>query len=190
MERMAVTSFIMIGKETTRITNAALDSLPNPIQRMNKGASDIFGAVCTMITNGITIFSMSFTFAIIYPSAKPIAAPITDPTKISFKLKASFLFGSWLYLIIYNAKYGTYIPTLSWKIKIRLISPFMVILVKKYRGQSLELGLIWTPMRILTSIWLIVYWMKHDQTATVPKYRLQVIYRRKLNFCLAFMGYQ
>jgi hypothetical protein len=39
----AVTSFSRSKRKQPDSPNAALDSMPNPIQRMNKGASEIFG---------------------------------------------------------------------------------------------------------------------------------------------------
>ena len=65
MERIADTSLIMIGNDTTRITNAALDSIPRPIHKMNSGAREIFGAVWIMMTNGMIRRSIKRIFAII-----------------------------------------------------------------------------------------------------------------------------
>ena len=83
MERIADTSLIMIGNDTTRITRAAFDSMPSPIHRINNGAREIFGAVWIMMTNGMIRRSINRIFAIIYPRISPITIPITVPIRIS-----------------------------------------------------------------------------------------------------------
>ena len=58
----ALLSATMIGKDTTRMTNAILEVSPSPNHKMNSGAMEIFGEICMMRSNGISRCSKSLFF--------------------------------------------------------------------------------------------------------------------------------